>query len=205
MATVGVACGLGIEDPGFIYFDAHDDMDTPSTNTNGYFDAMGLSMLAGKSWHSLTESIPGFAPKTYGKFLYCGLRDIDDGQKQTVADAGADVIWGNAQDNVDFRAELERRLEARDYSPALVHLDLDVLDSTVGKVNGYESLGGLQADELISCLELVPKKAKPKSLTVCSFNPNLGDGDKIAAIAVKAVTAFVSAMTETGALGKHSS
>jgi arginase len=43
MASVGAACGLGIKDLNFIYFDAHDDMDTPSTNENGYFDAMGLS------------------------------------------------------------------------------------------------------------------------------------------------------------------
>jgi arginase len=35
MASAGTACGLGIEDLGFIYFDAHDDQETPSWNTNG--------------------------------------------------------------------------------------------------------------------------------------------------------------------------
>jgi arginase len=76
MASAGVACGLGLKDLGWIYFDAHDDMDTPSTNTNGYLDAMGLSMLGGRSFHCLANTIPGYAPHKYDKMVYCGLRDI---------------------------------------------------------------------------------------------------------------------------------
>ncbi|KAL2071969.1 hypothetical protein VTL71DRAFT_11312 [Oculimacula yallundae] len=202
MASVGIACGLGIEALGFIYFDAHDDMDTPSTNENGYFDAMGLSMLAGKSWHTLTKSIPGYAPIKYDKFVYCGLRDIGDGQRKTVEESGAEVVWGDASKKVDFTAELEKKLERRSFSPALVHLDLDVLDKTLGKVNGYESPGGLSEDDLKRCMDLVPKKSTPVSLTVCSFDPNLGDGDKIAGIGVKAIVTFVESMLEMGLIKK---
>jgi arginase len=203
MASAGVACGLGVGGLGWIYFDAHDDMDTPSTNTNGYLDAMGLSMLGGKSFHALADTIPGFAPHEYDKMLYVGLRDIDDSQKDTVRKAGAQVIWGDAGKRVDFHSELATALSKKDYSPALVHLDLDVLDESVGKVNGYESPGGLLEDELVRCMDLVPRKATPTSLTVCSFNPNLGDGDKVAGIGVRAVVAFVKALLETGALGKR--
>lgn len=203
MASAGVACGLGLEDLGWIYFDAHDDMDTPSTNTNGYLDSMGLSMLGGKSFHALASTIPGYTPHRYDKMLYVGLRDIEDAAKDTVRAAGADVIWGaEPGKHVDFPAKLAEALSKRDYSPALVHLDLDVLDESVGKVNGYESPGGLLEDELIRCMELVPKKAKPTSLTVCSFDPSLGDGDKVAKIGVKAIMAFVTSLLETGALVK---
>lgn len=203
MASVGIACGLGIKDLGFIYFDAHDDMDTPSTNTNGYFDAMGLSMLAGKSWHALTKTIPGYSPMKYDKMVYCGLRDVSDEQRRTVLDAGAEVIWGDPEKRVDFAVELTRYLERKDFSPALVHLDLDVLDQSMGKVNGYESPGGLHEDDILKCMSLVPKKATPVSLTVCSFNPNLGDGDQIADIGVRAVVAFVKSLLETAALVKQ--
>jgi arginase len=203
MASVGVACGLGIKDLGFIYFDAHDDMDTPSTNMNGYFDAMGLSMLAGKSWHALTKTIPGYSPMIYDKMVYCGLRDISDEQRQTVFDTGAEVIWGDAEKHVDFATELKRYLEHKNFSPTLVHLDLDVLDQSMGKVNGYESPGGLHKDDLLNCMSLVPKKATPVSLTVCSFNPNLGDGDHIAGIAVRAIVTFVESLLYTAALSKH--
>ncbi|KAJ4331940.1 hypothetical protein N0V95_009775 [Ascochyta clinopodiicola] len=204
MASVGVACGLRVQELNFVYFDAHDDMDTPSTNQNGYFDAMGLSMLAGKSWHWHTQQIPGYSPMKYDKrFLYVGLRDVNDTQRKTVAEAGADVIWGDAEQHVDFAGQLTRRLDEKDFSPSLVHLDLDVLDESVGKVNGFESLGGLLEDDLMQCMSILPKKATPVSFTLCSFNPNLGDGDKIARIGIQAITTFVESLLATSAILKQ--
>ena len=205
MASAGIACGLGIDNLGFIYFDAHDDMETPAWNTNGYLDAMGLSMLAGKSWEKLAKTIPGYKPFRYGKFLYCGLRDICDESRQTVAESGADVIWGDANVKVDFASRLQDQLKTKDYSPALVHLDLDVLDEKVGKVNGFESAGGLTEADLVDSFALVPLQSAPTSLTVCSFNPNLGDGDKIAMIGVRAIVAFMKSLLESGALKANTS
>ena len=164
---------------------------------------MGLSMLAGKSWEKLAKSIPGYKPHRYDKLLYCGLRDVCDESRKTVADSGADVIWGDAKVKVDFASQLWKQLKAKGYSPALVHLDLDVLDETVGKVNGFESAGGLLEADLIDSMALVPLSATPKSLTVCSFNPNLGDGDKIATIGVRAIVAFTTSLLESGALKKR--
>ncbi|KAF2652428.1 Arginase/deacetylase [Lophiostoma macrostomum CBS 122681] len=199
MALVGIACGFGCaEDQGFVYFDAHDDMDTPRTKMSGYFDAMGMGFLAGKGFEALTETIPGFRPMRYdhGRLLYVGLRDQTDVQRQYVKEAGPDVIWGGSEKKVDFPGELEKRLEKSDgrYKKRLVHLDLDVLDEGVGKVNGYESPGGLSEEELVKCFELIPLKVIPASLSVCSFDPNLGDGDKIADIAIRAILAFVEGM-----------
>jgi arginase len=194
MATVGIAAGLDSTDLAFIYFDAHDDMDTPSINTNGYLDAMGLSMLAGKSFHRLTKTVPGLQPVTYDRFLYVGLRDLDEVQRSNVKESGAEVIWGDATAKVEFAGQLNAALDRRSFSPALVHLDLDVLDESLGKVNGFESPGGLTEDDLVDCMGLVPKKARPVSLTVCSFNPKLGDGDKIAKIGVRAIVTFVKGL-----------
>jgi len=132
--------------------------------------------------------------------IYCGLRDIEDIQKETVREAGAEIIWGEPGKHVDFASKLTKALSEKNYSPALVHLDLDVLDENIGKINGYESPGGLQEDDLVKCMDLVPQKATTTSLTVCSFNPNLGDGDKVAAIGIKAIVAFVKSLLKSGAL-----
>ncbi|KAL3459589.1 Arginase/deacetylase [Aspergillus heterothallicus] len=194
MASVGAACGLPARDLGFIYFDAHDDLDSPDVNENGYFDAMGLSMLRGESWKTLMNTVPGFTPRIYrDRFLYCGLRDHTPLQRRRVLDAGMAAVWGGARADakVDFAAQLERELSAREYGPAPVHLDLDVLDESYGK-------GGL-----IACMDLVPRmRMTPQSLTVCSFDPDAGDGDRIAGIAVRAVTAFVRALLDTNNLVK---
>ncbi|OJJ32627.1 hypothetical protein ASPWEDRAFT_42645 [Aspergillus wentii DTO 134E9] len=203
MASVGVACGLKIKDLGFIYFDAHDDLDSPDVNENGYFDGMGLSMLRGESWKTLMKTVPGFEPFDYNRFIYCGLRDQSDVQRRRVIDAGMQSIWGETSRKVDFAAELNAQLGEKSYSPALVHLDLDVLDDSYGKVNDYPSPGGMLEDDLIACMDLVPKKSVPKSLTVCSFDPNAGDGDRIAGIGIRAIITFVKSLVESGVLKAH--
>jgi arginase len=201
MASVGTAFGLKREDLQFIYFDAHDDFDSPDVNENGYFDAMGLSMLRGESWKTLTSTVSGHRVFSYdGRFLYIGLRDQSPIQRQRVIDAGMSFIWGETSHKVDYHVELKKHLESRSYSPALVHLDLDVLDESYGKVNDYPSPGGLFEDELVACMDLVPRKATPQSLTICSFDPNVSDGDKIAKIAVRAITAFFRGLLDTGVL-----
>ncbi|THZ16720.1 putative arginase [Aureobasidium pullulans] len=200
MATVGVAAGLGLEDLSFVYFDAHDDLETPSTNTNGYLDAMGMSMLKGESWHNLIATVPGFKPLSLDRLVYCGLRDISDESRQKVKEMKLDVVWGDSTKKVDFSTELGNVLDARALGRTHVHLDLDVLDDTLGKVNDYPSPGGLLESDLISCMELTPKKVAPTSLTVCSFDPHAGDGDKIAQIAVHAIFTFMSSLIETGGL-----
>lgn len=201
MSSAAAVAGLGIKDLGFVYFDAHDDLDSPDVNENGYFDAMGLSMLRGESWKTLMNTVPGHHPmELRDKFVYCGLRDLSEVQRQRVADVGMDVIWGDATKKVDFKAALEAVLERKNFSPSLVHLDLDVLDESLGNVNDYPSPGGLHEEELVACLGLVPKKATPASLTVCSFDPDTGDGDKIAKIGIRAIITFLKGMQETKAL-----
>lgn len=202
MASAAVACGLPIQDQelAFIYFDAHDDLDSPDVNENGYFDAMGLSMLRGESWKTLMKSVPGFRPFEYSLFLYCGLRDQSDVQRQRVIDAGMTAIWGDAEKKVDFARELDVQMQRRSYSPALVHLDLDVLDASYGKVNDYPSPGGLSEADLVKCMDLVPRRTTPMSLTVCSFDPDTGDGYKIAGIGIRAIVTFVRGLVNTGAL-----
>ncbi|ODM23713.1 hypothetical protein SI65_01302 [Aspergillus cristatus] len=114
MASVAVACGLehaqaqaqgqkkgGRGKLGFIYFDSHDDLDSPDVNENGYFDAMGLSMLRGESWKLLMNTVPGYDPESpfdyrsnKNRFLYVGLRDQSELQRERVVEAGMDSIWG---------------------------------------------------------------------------------------------------------------
>jgi len=122
-------------------------------------------------------------------------------QRKTVESLDVDVILRNATQKVDYVKEVEAHLSRRNYRPALVHPDLDVLDESLGKVNGYESNGGPMEQKLLdSSIALVPSKASPVSLTVCSFDPNSGDRDKAAKITVRAITIFVQSLIESDVL-----
>jgi arginase len=86
----------------------------------------------------------------------------------------------------------------------LVHLDLDVLDESIGKVNRYESPGGLQEHDLMKDGSGSAESDSDIS-QICSFNPNLGDGDKVTTIGVKAIVASVKSLLRTGAFARKQS
>jgi arginase len=111
-------------------------------------------------------------------------------------------FWGRVDQKGDFAAELKRQLDEKSFGPSLVHLDLDVLDESYGKVNDYPSPGGMFETELITCMGIVPKKSNPKSLTMCSFDPNAGDGDKIGQVSIRSITRFLESLLEPAALSK---
>ncbi|KAF2853243.1 hypothetical protein T440DRAFT_466219 [Plenodomus tracheiphilus IPT5] len=83
MASIGAACGLGIENLKFIYLDAHNDMDTSCTNENGA--SIGM----------LSRSRDRYSPMQYkDRFLYVGLRGEgytkdDRGRGRCACDLGA--------------------------------------------------------------------------------------------------------------------
>ncbi|WBW75422.1 arginase protein [Schizosaccharomyces osmophilus] len=94
---------------------------------------------------------------------------------------------------LDFVRELITQLERRSYSPALVHVGLDVLGKSCRKDNDYPSLVDFLESDLIACMNLIPKTCTPKSLTVSSFDSDAGDGDKIAQIAIR-INTFVQSL-----------
>lgn len=47
---------------------------------------------------------------------------------------------------------------------------------------------------------LASQKVTPRSLTVCSFDPNAGDGGKVAGIAIRAIVAFATSLLEADTL-----
>jgi arginase len=195
MSTVGVAAGIGdVRQLGCIWFDAHDDYNTPSTMTSGYLDGTGVSMLSGESFHAMTSTIPGHKPLDLKQFVYCGLRDVNDIERKRVTESEMGIVWGDVNQKVDFTAELGIAITRQALGNVMVHLDLDVLDISLGRINEFAAPGGLFEDDLIGCLGQITTKTQPVSLTVASFNPHLGGEENISKIAIHAVKEFVKSL-----------
>ncbi|WZH48365.1 uncharacterized protein QYS62_009539 [Fusarium acuminatum] len=187
--------------PAALWLDAHDDLDTPSTHENGYLDAMAASMMTGTSWHKLMETVPGHEPLDVKQVVWCGLRDCSETQLKTIKEAGVDVVWGNTAEKVDFTASLTAVLDRReDIKDAHIHLDLDVLDESLGRVNDFPSPGGFFPEDLMGLMQMIPQKVNPTSLVVCSFDPRLEGGDTVATLACQATCRLIKGLKEKGAL-----
>lgn len=179
-----------------LWLDSHDDLDTPSINENGYLDAMAASMMTGTSWHTLMKTVPGHEAMDPKQLIFCGLRDVTELQRENVRQTGVDVVWGDAEKKVDFTSELATLLERRNLGPTHVHLDLDVLDQSLGAVNDFSSPGGFMADDLMSIMPMITTKTDPTSLAVCQFDPRLEGGDTVARLAVQSICAFFKSLKD---------
>ncbi len=192
-SSVGVWSGLGDAEAGLIWFDAHPDFDTPDEHRSGYLDGMGVATLAGQCWRNMARTIPGFRPFDTGRMVYCGIRDFESGQLEKVRAAGIRAAVGDLKSPTDYVGDLERALEALPFARAMIHLDVDCLDTSVGIANEYAAPGGLDVDQLFACLARACDAAPPVSLTIASFNPNLEGSDRISAAAIRSAVIVAAA------------
>ena len=178
--TVGVYAGLPDKPSDVVWLDAHPDFNTPDEMSSGYFDSMGVAILAGQAWKSLANSIPGFRPLGLDRLTYCGIRDFEPGQREKVEASRVCAVYGDQQRRTDHDEHSYARqlgtfldIDNRKGDPVVIHLDLDVLDTSVGHANEYAAPGGLSEAELATCLRTVMQHRKPIALTIASFNPDL--------------------------------
>jgi len=215
-ASVGVAAGLcgsrrfaGSAQLGCVWFDAHDDFNIPDTVISGYFDSMAVAMLTGLCWKGLLETVPGHRPLAADHITFVGLRDVTDLERSRVVEAGFDVVWGSVENKVDYQGELggildKKKQDKKKLEDTMIHLDLDCLDISLGKVNQFAAPGGLLEDDLHACLKTISARTRPASLTVASFDPTLGGGQRIADITVQAIKTFIGSLVASGTLSVES-
>lgn len=195
--SVGTYAGLGDPNAGVVWFDAHADFDTPDEAMSGYFDGMGVATLAGQCWRGLASTVPGFRPLDLSRLTYCGIRDFEPGQREKIEAHGISAIYGSTDRRVDFAGELWAKLDTNPTPCAL--LDLDCLDTSVGRANQYATPGGLSAEDLAECMALVARATVPLGMTIASFDPAFEGSAAVAAAGIRAaqIIATAAALRET--------
>lgn len=185
-ACVGTAAGVGMDDLAVIWFDAHGDFMTPETTTSGFLDGMGLSILTGRCFRKLAKSIPGFTPLPHDRVLHVGGRDwsereLDDLHRERV-NVAADV--GAALTALDVLADRASRI--------LIHVDLDVIDTTYGKANQYAVPGGLSPDDVLGIINICGERFRIAAVELASYDPSFDPAGTIAKAGARFVRAAVS-------------
>jgi arginase len=174
-----------------IWFDAHDDFNTPDTLTSGYFDSMPIAMMGNLCFKSMLSTIPDFEPLDLSRLIHIGMRDVNKLELDHVREAGLAVAGGDEDSEVDFYSGMESWLADRylQSQPAMIHLDVDSLDTSIGKANRFAAPGGLTELDLVKCLQRTATTLQPLSLTVASFDPNFEGAENIAKVTIQAVSA----------------
>lgn len=167
LTAVGVRGGIGPH-TGVLWFDAHGDFNTPEITTSGFLDGMALATLTGRCWVELARSVPGFQPVPEQAALLVGARDLDPREAEALA---ASAVSQLAPPELREGLSGALRSLAGKVDGLYVHVDLDVLDPSEGRANGYAAPGGLRLADMEAALLEIGAAAPIVAATLASYDP----------------------------------
>jgi arginase len=142
LASLGVLAGLqrAGHDPSIVWFDAHGDIHTYASSTSKYLGGMPLRMMLGGDPDRLTGPL-GIRTLAEDRAVLVDARDLDPGEVAFLATSG--VRRSSVED-----------LAADDLppGPALVHVDLDVIDATEVPGMRFPVANGPSSDLVIAAV-----------------------------------------------------
>ena len=159
-SSLGTITGIG-GDVGVVWFDAHADFNTPDTTGSGFFDGMGLAILTGTGWARLRE---GLATVPEEHVVHVGARDIDDSERERLEASEIQVVRRPPLDAA--LDSLRERVDA-----VYVHVDLDVLDPSVGRANAWAAPDGLLTEELTAAIDAIAGRFDVRAAAFTAYDP----------------------------------
>lgn len=175
MTAVGTVAGLEAT-PAVVWFDAHGDLNTPETTRSGFLDGMAISVLTGRCWRAVSAGEVGLHPVPEERVVLAGARDLDPAEVSYLDDGGVAGV-GPEEAAGALRGWLEG-LENVD--AAYLHVDLDVLDPSVGRANHFAAPGGMSLEGLLSAVEAVGRRLPVAAAGMASYDPAADEGGAVA-------------------------
>jgi len=167
ITSVGTVAGIGEPELGAIWFDAHGDFNTPETTMSGFLDGMSLGILTGRCWQTVARTIPGFAPLAENRVMLIGARHFDPAEETSLLGSGLGLVNTIvARDGLHDLPLLRRH--ARDI---YLHIDLDVLDPSEGKANGYAVDHGLTVADMLRIVQSIAGTFRVRAAALTAYDP----------------------------------
>lgn len=192
--SVGVVAGLApLGRIGVLWLDAHGDFNTPETDGNGYLDGQGLAMLTGRCWSAHVASLLGRDVVADEDVLLVGARDLDAQEERALDGSGIGRLGVDAcrsPDRDDALAVLFDQVDA-----VHLHLDVDVLDPSLGVANDYAAAGGLLPADVLDLVRAAVTRGPVVSLTIASWDRDRADGGSLPHVVPQLAADLVELLT----------
>jgi arginase len=192
-SCLGTLAGIGQNQLGIVWFDAHGDFNTPETTISGFFDGMGLAMATGRCWKSLLGTIPGFNSIPEANVLHIGARDLDPEEERLFRQSEVEVVRPGEEKSI-FRKSVEIALnKLKDkVSKVYLHVDIDVLDTGEALPNHLAVPGGLSVEVVEEFIGTVKERFEVCAGAITSFDPSYDKDDEVLNAGIRIIKAFVA-------------
>jgi arginase len=174
---------------GYLWLDAHGDMNTPDSSPSGNVHGMPLAAIMGYGAEELVD-LGGFHPKAEpGNIVIVGARDLDAQERKIVKKSGVRVFTMRDIDERGMREVMADALkQATDDTDGIaVSLDMDFVDPTDAPGVGTPVRGGVTYREAHLAMEMIADSESMVSLEVVEINPILDEHNRTALLGVELV------------------
>ena len=174
---------------GYLWLDAHGDMNTPDSSPSGNVHGMPLAAIMGYGAPELVDLL-GFKPKAEpGNIVIVGARDLDAQERKIVKKSGIHVF---TMRDIDERGMREVMADALKYAlddtaGIAVSLDMDFVDPADAPGVGTPVRGGVTYREAHLAMEMIADTESMVSLEVVEINPILDEHNRTALLGVELV------------------
>lgn len=179
-------------DIGLIWFDAHGDMNLPSTSPSGNIHGMPLAHLLGHGDPDLSNILEQKPAVKAEKVVLIGIRDIDSNEREIIRNSGITAFTMRDIDELGMAHICRETLRIVNTDTAGFHVSFDVdgCDPSVMPGSGTLVPGGVSYREAHQLLENCADTGRMTSMEVVELNPFL---DQANVSAQRAVTLIQSA------------
>ena len=179
-----------------IWVDAHADINTNEMTPSGNIHGMPVACLLGHGPDALTGLSDQVPAITADQIHQVGLRSVDPGEKQFLAESGLSVYDMRFLDEVGMRRAMTRVLASVDADTHLhLSLDLDFVDPSVAPGVGTPVVGGPTYREAHLVMEMIADTGRLGSLDIVEVNPALDVRNATAELAVDLVESLFGKST----------
>ena len=190
-AVSGVATHFRKEkkEVGYIWLDAHGDMNTPESSPSGNVHGMPLASVMGYGPPELTELL-GFKPKVEPQnIVLVGVRDLDSQEKKLVKKSGVHVFTMRDIDERGMREVMSDALKYAmdDTGGIAVSLDMDFVDPSDAPGVGTPVRGGVTYREAHLAMEMIADSEAMVSLEIVEINPVIDEHNRTSLLGVELV------------------
>ncbi len=174
---------------GYLWLDAHGDMNTPESSPSGNVHGMPLAAIMGYGAPELVDLL-GFKPKAEpGNIVIVGARDLDAQERKIVKKSGVHVFTMRDIDERGMREVMSDALKYAmdDTAGIAVSLDMDFVDPADAPGVGTPVRGGVTYREAHLAMEMIADTESMVSLEVVEINPILDEHNRTALLGVELV------------------
>jgi arginase len=191
----GVAAGVSNfyrkqkKEIGYIWLDAHGDMNTPESSPSGNVHGMPLAAIMGYGAPELVD-LMGFKPKAEpSNIVIVGARDLDAQERKIVKKSGVHVFTMRDIDERGMREVMSDALKYAmdDTAGVSVSLDMDFVDPSDAPGVGTPVRGGVTYREAHLAMEMIADSEAMVSMEIVEINPVIDEHNRTALLGVELV------------------